>query len=91
VTIGTLLRVLFSLMFGLVIILLLQPIWNDLQQRTEGEKIVRHARAARVIFAALQNLRTERGPTRTTLEAKEPAAANFIAITGALRAKSSRG
>jgi methyl-accepting chemotaxis protein len=88
VTIGTLLRVLFSLMFALVIVLLLQPIWDDLQQRTEGEKIVRHARAARVIFAALQNLRTERGPTRTTLEAKEPAAANFIAITGALRAKS---
>jgi len=88
VTIGTLLRVLFSLMFFLVIGLLLQPIWGDLQQRTESEMIVRHARAARVIFAALQNLRTERGPTRTTLEAKDPASANFIAITGVLRAKS---
>src|SRR5713226_3941514 len=87
-TIGTLLRVLFSLMFFLVIGLLLQPIWGDLQQRTESEMIVRHARAARVIFSALQNLRTERGPTRTTLEAKDPASANFIAITGVLRAKS---
>jgi methyl-accepting chemotaxis protein len=88
VTIGTLLRVLFSLMFFLVIGLLFQPIWGDLQQHTESEMIVRHARAARVIFAALQNLRTERGPTRTALEAKDPAPANFIAITGVLRAKS---
>jgi methyl-accepting chemotaxis protein len=88
VTIGTLLRALFSVMFLLVMGLLFQPILGDLQQRTESERIVRHARAARVIFAALQNLRTERGPTRTTLEAKEPASANFIAITSALRAKS---
>jgi methyl-accepting chemotaxis protein len=88
VTIGTLLRALFSLMFFLVIGLLLQPIWGDLRQRTESEVIVRHARAAGVIFTALQNLRTERGPTRTTLEAKDPASVNFIAITDALRAKS---
>src|SRR5262245_44382831 len=88
VTIGTLLRVLFSVMFLLVIGLLFQPILGDLRQRTESEMIVRHARAARVIFAALQNLRTERGPTRAALEAKEPASPNFIAITGALRAKS---
>jgi methyl-accepting chemotaxis protein len=88
VTIGTLLRGLFSVMFLLVMGLLFQPIWGDLQQRTESERIVRHARAARVIFAALQNIRTERGPTRASLEAKEPASANFIAITSALRAKS---
>src|SRR5882672_10442450 len=87
-SIGTLLRVLFSIMSFLVIELLLQPIWGDLRQRTESEVIVRYARAARVIFAALQNLRTERGPTRTTLEAKDPASVNFIAITNALRAKS---
>ena len=87
-SIGTLLRVLFSLMSFLVIGLLLQPIWGDLGQRTESEVIVRHARAARVIFSALQNLRTERGPTRTTLEAEDPASVNFIAITDALRAKS---
>jgi methyl-accepting chemotaxis protein len=88
VTIGMLLRVLFSVMFLLVIGLLFQPIWGDLQQRAESEMIVRHARAARVIFAALQNIRTERGPTRAALEAKEPASSNFIAITGVLRAKS---
>src|SRR5215470_4425574 len=50
--------------------------------------IVRHARAARVIFAALQNLRTERGPTRTMLEADGPASATFMTITDVLRAKS---
>ena len=87
-TIATLLRFLFSLMFCLVIGLLVPPILGDLQQRTESEMIVQHARAARVIFAALQNLRTERGPTRTTLEAPHPASANFVNITGALRAKS---
>src|SRR6266576_3521101 len=88
VTIATLLRVLFSAMFLLVIGLLLQPIWGDLEQRTESAMVVRNARAASAIFAALQNLRTERGPTRTTLEGTEPASANFIAITAALRAKS---
>ena len=87
-TIGTLLRVLFSLLFVLVIGLLFRPIWSDLQQRSESETIIGQARTARVIFAALQNLRTERGPTRTTLEAKDPASANFIAITGVLRARS---
>ena len=87
-TIATLLRVLFSLMFLLVIGLLLHPIWSDLQQRTESANIVRHARAGGVIFAALQNLRTERGPTRTVLEGEDPASANFIAVTRALRAKS---
>src|SRR5262245_56257596 len=75
-------------MFLLVIGLLLHPIWSDLRQRTESANIVHHARAAGVIFAALQNLRTERGPTRTTLEGEHPASANFIAITRTLRAKS---
>src|SRR3954471_995510 len=75
-------------MFLLVIGLLLHPIWSDLHQRTESANIVRHARAAGVIFAALQNLRTERGPTRTILEGEDPASANFIAITRTLRAKS---
>ena len=87
-TLGTLLRVLFSLMFFLVIGPLLEPIWGDLQQRAESQRIVQHTRAAAVIFAALQNLRTERGPTRTTLEAKDPAPAKFITITNVLRAKS---
>jgi len=35
-SIGTLLRVLFSLMSFLVTGLLLQPIWGDLRQRTAG-------------------------------------------------------
>jgi methyl-accepting chemotaxis protein len=87
-TIGTLLRVLFGLMFLIVIGLLLRPIWSDLQQRAQSDAIVQRTRAARVIFAALQNLRMERGPTRTTLEARSKASANFIAVTGALRAKS---
>jgi len=87
-TVGTLLRLLFSVMFLLVIGLLLQPIWSDLQQRNLSERIVQHARAASAIFAALQTIRTERGPTRTTLEAEEPASPDFISLTAALRSKS---
>ena len=87
-TVGTLLRLLFSVMFLLVIGLLLQPIWSDLQQRNLSERVVQHARAASAIFAALQTIRTERGPTRTTLEAEDRASPDFISLTATLRSKS---
>ena len=51
-TVGTLLRLLFSVMFLLVIGLLLQPIWSDLQQRNLSERVVQHARAASAICTA---------------------------------------
>ena len=47
-----------------------------------------NVRAARVVFAALQAARVERGPTRTTLEGSEPASAEFIAVTSKVRADS---
>jgi methyl-accepting chemotaxis protein len=87
-TIGLLLRVLFSLMLMCVVGALLLPIYDDLQQRTTSGQVVDNARAARVVFTALQNLRTERGPTRTTLEGKDPASPSFLSLTATVRAAS---
>jgi hypothetical protein len=67
-TIGFVLRVLFCAMLVLIISLLLVPIYGDLRQGADSAEVARTAHAARVIFEALQNLRLERGPTRTTLE-----------------------
>jgi methyl-accepting chemotaxis protein len=87
-TIGTLLRALFALMLILVIGALALPIRTDLSQKAESERITDIARASLTVFTALQNTRTERGPTRTTLEGKEPGSDAFIAGIKALRAKS---
>ena len=87
-TISVILRALFGAMLVLVIGGLLLPLYGDLQQRRESEKVARNAQAARVIFTALQNLRTERGPTRTTLEGKAAASSAFIADVAARREKS---
>ena len=75
-------------MLALVIGALALPMYADLQQKAESERITGLARAGLTVFTALQNTRTERGPTRTTLEGKEPASQSFIAGILALRAKS---
>jgi len=87
-TIGALLRTLFAVMLMLVVGALALPIYGDLQQKAESERITGIARAGLTVFTALQNTRTERGPTRTTLEGKEPGSQSFIAGLMALRAKS---
>jgi methyl-accepting chemotaxis protein len=87
-TIGFVLRVLFCAMLMLITSLLLVPIYGDLRQRTDSAEVARTAHAARVVFEALQNLRLERGPTRTTLEGKEPASVEFLSLVNDLRAKS---
>ena len=86
--IGAVLHALFGLMLVLITGALLVPIHRDSQQRAEGQTASGNARAARAVFAALQGVRVERGPTRTTLERAEPASAEFIAITSELRANS---
>ncbi|HEX2724247.1 MAG TPA: HAMP domain-containing methyl-accepting chemotaxis protein [Beijerinckiaceae bacterium] len=88
ITIGALLRTLFAVMLILVIGALALPIHADLSQKADSERITGIARAGRTVFTALQNTRTERGPTRTTLEGKEPGSGAFIAGIKALRAKS---
>jgi hypothetical protein len=87
-TIGFVLRALFCAMLVLIISLLLLPIDGDLRQRADSAEVARTAHAARLIFEALQNLRLERGPTRTTLEGKEPASVEFLSLVNDLRAKS---
>ena len=87
-TIGMLLRVLFSLMLACVVGTLLLPINDDLQQRAESAQVVRNAQAARSVFMALQNLRADRGPTRRMLESRGAASAEFIAQAAASRAAS---
>jgi len=87
-TIGFVLRVLFCAMLVLIISLLLVPICGDLQRGADSAEVARTAHAARIIFEALQNLRLERGPTRTTLEGKEPASVEFLSLINDLRAKS---
>jgi methyl-accepting chemotaxis protein len=67
---------------------LLMPLVGDIQQRDEGQTASGNTRAARAVFAALQAVRIERGPTRTTLERADPASTEFIAITADLRATS---
>jgi methyl-accepting chemotaxis protein len=86
-TIGFVLRALFCAMLVLIISILLVPLYADLQQRAGSAEVARTAHAARVIFEALQNLRLERGPTRTTLEGKEPASVEFLSLVNDLRAK----
>jgi methyl-accepting chemotaxis protein len=86
--IGTLLHGLFGLMLLLLVGALLLPIYQDLQQRSKSASIETNVEAARSVFAALQFVRLERGPTRTTLEQAKPASEEFKAITAALRAKS---
>jgi methyl-accepting chemotaxis protein len=88
---GALLRALFMAMLALIVGTLALPIYSDLQQQAESDRISRVAGAAHTVFTALQNSRLERGPTRTTLEGKEPASQSFLATIAELRAKSVPG
>src|SRR4051812_45145492 len=86
--IGAVLHALFGLMLVLITGVLLMPLIRDIQQRNEGQTASGNTRAARAVFAALQAVRVERGPTRTTLERADPASTAFIVITAGLRATS---
>ena len=85
--IGTILHTLFGLMLLLVIGGLLVPIYSDIRERTESQNALRNARAARIVAAALQFVRIERGPIRGTLEDPAPASSEVIKTTSELRAK----
>lgn len=86
--IGIVLHGLFGLMLLLLIGALILPIYRDLQERSKSLLIAANVEAAQSVFAALQVVRLERGPTRTTLEQAGPASEKFKAITASLRAKS---
>jgi len=84
--------VLMQLLFGAALLILLgvtaNDMWSALARRHAAERAVEVGRAGEAVFAALQNFRLERGPTRLDLVAKAPADAAFIAANAALRAKS---
>ena len=61
--ISAVLHALFGLMVVLIAGVLLLPIYGDIEQRTNGQAAFDNARAARTVFAALQAVRVERGPT----------------------------
>ena len=84
--------VLMQLLFGAALLILLgvtaSDMWSALARRSAAERAVEVGHAGEAVFAALQNFRLERGPTRLNLVAKAPADAAFIAENAALRAKS---
>ena len=82
--IGTILHALFGLMLLLVIGGLLVPIYGDIRERIESQNALRNARAARIVAAALQFVRIERGPIRATLEDPAPASSEVIKTTAEL-------
>jgi methyl-accepting chemotaxis protein len=87
VRIGVVLHALFGLMLLLVIGALLAPIYKDVRERIDSQRALRDAQAARIVAAALQLVRVERGPIRATLEDPEPASPEVIKTTANLRAK----
>lgn len=85
--IGAVLHALFGLMLLLVIGALLVPIYKHVRERIDSQGALRNAQAARIVGAALQLVRVERGPIRATLEEPHPASVEVIATTASLRAK----
>ena len=79
------------MLFGLMVLLVIGgvavPLVHDLNARNEAVKITDTARAARAVFAALQNARLQRGPIRTRLTAQEPASASFLTSVDVLRTR----
>src|SRR5262245_26093334 len=86
-TLSGLLRALFGIMLLLVVGALALPIVRDIRELSASAEMTRMARTGRTIFTAMQNLRLNRGPTRTALEAKEPASEAFAANRAARTAK----
>jgi methyl-accepting chemotaxis protein len=80
------LRALFGVLIVIIIGALAIPIHGAYRKRAESEQIVSIARAGNTVFVAMQNLRSERGPTRLALQAQGPAPASFLTLVAKLRA-----
>jgi methyl-accepting chemotaxis protein len=77
------------LMFGLFALLMtgeeVSAVWDAVAQQREAARVEEVATANRELFVALQNVRLERGPTRSALEAKGSADPQFIPQLAELR------
>ncbi|MGE7413977.1 methyl-accepting chemotaxis protein [Methylobacterium tarhaniae] len=63
------------------------PIYSDAQKLRESARAAQVAEAGYEVFAALQNTRTQRGPTRVALDARQPASDAFLDMLAAARRK----
>lgn len=85
--IGTTLQILLGSMTALIIVAAGTPIYGEVQNLRDSAHITQVAEAGREVFAALQNTRTQRGPTRVALEASPPASDAFLGMLVAARQK----
>lgn len=81
------LRALFGFLLLMIVAALTAPFIDAVRQQAVSNGVISDARASRAVFAALQFVRLDRGPTRAALEAKDPADPAFLATTSELRAK----
>jgi methyl-accepting chemotaxis protein len=89
--ISTSLYVLFGISAALLSGEALRSVVGAFDQQHEAAQVRALASANRDLFAALEMLRPERGPTRIALEATNPADPQFIATLPPLRAKAAPG
>jgi methyl-accepting chemotaxis protein len=85
--IGTTLQILFGSMTALVVVAVGAPIHGEVRKLRESARVTQVAEAGYEVFVALQNTRTQRGPTRVALEASPPASEAFQGMLVAARAK----
>ncbi|WP_245239749.1 methyl-accepting chemotaxis protein [Methylobacterium variabile] len=85
--IGTTLQVLLGSMTALVVVAIGIPIYGDAKKLQDSARVAQVAEAGYDVFAALQNTRTQRGPTRVALEARQPASDAFLTMLVAARQK----
>ena len=85
--IGTTLQILFGSMTALVVVAVGAPIHGEVRKLRDSARVTQVAEAGYEVFVALQNTRTQRGPTRVALEAKSPASDAFLNMLVDARAK----
>ena len=85
--IGTTLQLLLGSMTALVVVAVGAPIYGEVQKLRDSAQVTQVAEAGREVFAALQNTRIQRGPTRVALEAKAPASDAFLTMLVTARQK----
>ena len=85
--IGTTLQMLLGGMTAIVVVAVGAPIYSEVQKVGESARVTQVAEAGQEVFAALQNTRIQRGPTRVALEAKVPATDAFLNMLVSARRK----
>jgi len=74
-------------MTALVVVAAGAPIYGEVQKLRESAHVTQVAEAGREVFVALQNTRTQRGPTRVALEANALASDAFLGMLVTARQK----